>query len=163
MKVLYKIIQYISIKVLSYRYNQLRKKYNIHPTFRFNGKDIFFYGGGKLIIKENTYIGGSSTIQIAENQMVEIGRGCRISHNVRMYTSSSVPDADFSKEVPSKCGKIIINDYVWIGANVFINPGIVIGENSVIGANSVVTKDIEPYSIYGGIPARLIRKKKMNV
>ena len=54
---------------------------------------------------------------------------------------------------------IIIGDYVWIGANVFINGGIEVGENSIIGANSVVTHNVSPNSIVGGVPAKLIRKK----
>ena len=48
---------------------------------------------------------------------------------------------------------------VLIGANVFINPGTTVGENSVVGSNSVVTKNIPPFTIYGGVPAKLIRKK----
>ncbi len=65
------------------------------------------------------------------------------------------------KNIPEKKGDVIINDHVWIGANVFINPGITIGENAVIGSNSVVTKDVDPFSIVGGVPAKLIRMKKL--
>ena len=54
---------------------------------------------------------------------------------------------------------MLIGDGVWIGANAFINPGIRIGSNTVIGANSVVTKNLEANSIYGGVPAKLIRQK----
>ena len=57
-------------------------------------------------------------------------------------------------------GDIIIEGFVWIGANVFINPEVTIGKNSVIGANSVVTKNVIPNAIYGGVPAKLIRMKK---
>lgn len=144
------------------QYQRFREKYNIHETFRFNGNEIIFYGEGRLEIDEGSYIGGLSTIQLNKDQKVIIGKGCSISHNVRMYTSSLIPDYDFKDKInaPIKKGDIVIGDYVWIGANVFINPGINIGENSVIGANSVVTKDIAPYSIYGGVPAKLIRRKR---
>tara|TARA_B110000971_G_scaffold188195_1_gene197812 strand:+ start:402 stop:569 length:168 start_codon:yes stop_codon:yes gene_type:complete len=54
---------------------------------------------------------------------------------------------------------VLIGDGVSIGANAFINPGIRIGSNTVIGANSVVTKNLEANSIYGGVPAKLIRHK----
>lgn len=54
---------------------------------------------------------------------------------------------------------IIIEDDVWIGTRVVILPGVKIGKGSVIGANSLVTKDVEPYSIMGGIPAKYIRKR----
>lgn len=146
------------------RYNNLRQKYNIPNSFRFNGDFIQVYGEGELLIGEDSYIGSLSTVQVSKDCKVIIGSGCSISHNVRMYTSSKSPDFDFSNkdEVPKKKGDIIIGDYVWIGANVFINPGVKIGHNSVIGANSVVTKDAEPFGIYGGVPAKLIRMKKIN-
>lgn len=65
------------------------------------------------------------------------------------------------EKLKNKIGDIIIGDGVWIGANVFINPGVIIRDNSVIGANSVVTKNVEANSIVGGVPARLIRMKKI--
>ena len=52
---------------------------------------------------------------------------------------------------------VIIKDDVWIGANVKILPGVIIGEGSVIAAGAVVTKDVEPYSLYGGVPAKKIK------
>jgi len=55
---------------------------------------------------------------------------------------------------------IYIDDDVWIGANSVITPGVKIGKGVIIGAGSVVTKDVEPYSIMGGVPAKLIRKRK---
>ncbi len=61
-------------------------------------------------------------------------------------------------ELPYKGDTIIGND-VWIGADVTIMPGIKIGDGSIIATKSVITKDIEPYSIVGGNPARLIRKR----
>ncbi len=144
-----------------YIYQSYRDKYQIHPSFRFNGDHILFYGDGKIVAAENSYIGELSTVQAYGNCIISIGKGCCISHNVRMYTQSSDADQDFSVlPLQNKTGDISIGNYVWIGSNVFINPGITIGDNSVIGANSVVAKDIEPNSIVGGVPARLIRYKK---
>ncbi len=65
------------------------------------------------------------------------------------------------EEMPIKQGDVIIKDFVWIGANVVINPGVTIGQNAVIGANSVITRDVDPSSIVGGVPAKLIRMKKL--
>ncbi len=53
----------------------------------------------------------------------------------------------------------IDEDNVWIGANAVVVPGVRIGTGSIIGAGAVVTKDVEPYSIMGGVPAKLIRKR----
>ena len=155
-----KILSWIEYK----RYEQYRKKYDISDDFKFNGKDVIFYGDGIIQISENSYVGSFSTIQAIATRKVVIGKNCSISHNVRIYTSSKLPDFDFSKSksIPIKTGDIIIEDNVWIGANVFINPGVTIGENSVVGANSVVTKNIEAFAIYGGVPAKLIRYKKID-
>jgi acetyltransferase-like isoleucine patch superfamily enzyme len=53
--------------------------------------------------------------------------------------------------------KIMIGNDVWIGANAILLPGITIGDGAVIGAGAVVTKDVPPYAIVGGVPAKLIR------
>ena len=57
-------------------------------------------------------------------------------------------------------GKTIIEDDVWIGARSIILPGRKIGEGSIVAAGSVVTKDVEPFSIVGGNPAKLIKFRK---
>ena len=54
-------------------------------------------------------------------------------------------------------GSVIIDDNVWIGEGAMIMPNVHIGKGSIIAANSVVTKDIPPYSIAAGIPAKVIR------
>lgn len=52
--------------------------------------------------------------------------------------------------------KVVIEDDVWIGANCTITKGVHIGKGSIVGSNSVVTKDVAPYSIVGGVPAKVI-------
>lgn len=59
-------------------------------------------------------------------------------------------------------GDTIVGNDVWIGYESVIMPGIKIGNGAIIGAKSVVTKDVEPYSIVGGNPAKLIRKRFSN-
>ncbi|KIX19865.1 acetyltransferase [Flavobacterium sp. 316] len=145
----------------SQKYKRYRERYKINSDFRFNGLYINFYGEGELICGSNSYIGNFSTIQINKGCKVSIGNNCAISHNVRIYTESYEADQDFN-QIQDKAfykGNVIIGDGVWIGANVLINPNVTIGDNVVIGANSVVTKDLMPFSVYGGVPAKLIRSK----
>jgi acetyltransferase-like isoleucine patch superfamily enzyme len=78
-------------------------------------------------------------------------------------TESSANNGKAINEIPyvtnvlTETSPIIVEDEVWIGANVTILPGVKIGKCSVIGAGSVVTADVEPYSIYAGVPAKKIR------
>lgn len=143
-------------------YESYFRKYRLNRKFRFNGTNILFYGEGEIQVGDHSYIGDYSTIQAFKGFKVKIGISCQISHNVRIYTMTDVADQDFSKPArASKGGDVIISDYVWIGANVFINPGVKLGKNCIVGANSVVTKDVEENAIVGGVPARLIRLKSL--
>lgn len=145
-----------------YRYETFRRNYDISPTFRFNGDDILLYGAGHILLGDESYIGRGSSIQSEAKCLVQIGHHCAISHNVRIYTTTNIVDQDFCSQRIHKSSSVVIEDGVWIGANVFINPGIKIGANSIIGANSVVTHDVPAWSVVGGVPARLIRMKQVS-
>lgn len=156
------IIKLEKIKYM-YIYSVYRDKYKIHNTFKFNGNGIIFYGDGDIVIGENSYIGRNTYLQAAKQKKNCIGKEVSISHFVYIYTTSSIADQDFINK-SKNCFKqknqdVIINDYCWIGAKVFINPGITIGENTVIGANSVITKNLPPHCIAVGIPAKVIKFK----
>lgn len=64
--------------------------------------------------------------------------------------------------IDSSIKQVDIANDVWIGANVIIFPGVKVGNGAVIGAGSVVTKDVDPYTIVAGIPAKMIRKRFEN-
>jgi len=68
---------------------------------------------------------------------------------------------DVTKELGSD-GRVVIEDDTWIGANTLILKNVRIGEGSIIGAGSVVTKDIPPYSIAVGNPAKVIKQRFTN-
>ncbi len=158
---LLRLLRYASHVRWQIEYRYFRKRYSISPAFRFNGRGILLYGEGRIDLGPDSYIGEHSTIQAAPSARVVVGRGCRLSHNVRIYTQTNVADMDFSSvPIEQKVGDVEIGDYCWIGANVFINPGVRIGSNAVVGANAVVTKDIGAWEIWGGTPARLIRRKR---
>ena len=120
--------------------------------------DIYISDGTKLRIgkycriNENVFFQGD----------VIIGNYVMIAPNVTIHSSTHIYDSIENPMVLnglSNNNTVIIEDDVWIGRNVVVLPGIKIGKGSIVGANSVVTKDIEPYSIYGGVPAKLIRKR----
>lgn len=68
-------------------------------------------------------------------------------------------DITDDEKLPENDLPVTIEDGCWIGANVTILKGVTIGHDSVVAAGSVVTKSCEPYSIIGGVPAKLIRKR----
>jgi acetyltransferase-like isoleucine patch superfamily enzyme len=60
---------------------------------------------------------------------------------------------------PENDGVVIIGNDVWIGARAIVNPGVTIGDGAIIGSGSVVTRDVEPYSIVAGSPAKIINHR----
>ncbi|MBU2526459.1 MAG: CatB-related O-acetyltransferase [Bacteroidetes bacterium] len=105
----------------------------------------------------------------------EIGSFCSIANNVKIgggmhpinwvstspvfYEGRDSVKAKFAVHKRDSPKKTIIGHDVWIGQGVFIKQGLIIGTGAVIGMGSTVTKDVEPYSIVAGCPARLIRKR----
>jgi acetyltransferase-like isoleucine patch superfamily enzyme len=68
-------------------------------------------------------------------------------------------DISVAEKLPENDQPVVIEDDVWAGAHVIILKGVTIGHGSIIAAGSVVTKSFPPYSIIGGVPARLIKMR----
>jgi acetyltransferase-like isoleucine patch superfamily enzyme len=109
--------------------------------------------GKRLAINVNTYIDGRG--QITFGDYVMIGPNCVIASCGHGINDTLIP----MYLQPVHYGEITIEDDVWIGGNVTIVPGVRIGHGSVVAAGSVVTSNLEPLGIYGGIPAKLIKKR----
>lgn len=149
------------LEVLSWRYSvaQMRSRYDVSPEFLFvMGSRIS--GEGRITLGSGSYINAYANLRASAATTIAIGRGCRIGSNVRIYTSSIRPDCDLSiQPLAYETGDVTIEDWVWVGANVYIGPGVTIGDNAVVGANSVVTRDVEPFEIVAGAPLRHLRYK----
>ena len=122
--------------------------------------------------ESNIYIGGAESISIGRHchinenvfiQGAEIGNYVLIAPNVSIL-SGTHNYSDVTTPIVMQGSTTglnsIIGDDVWIGRNVVIMPSVKIGDGSIIGAGAVVTKDVEPYSIVGGVPAIVIKKRK---
>ncbi len=115
----------------------------------------------KLILGKNSHINaftviftGTHGITIGENVM--IAPHCCLIEGSHEYRNVEIPmmwAGNFSD------GAIIIEDDVWIGANCTILHNVTIGKGAVIGAGSVVNRNVEPYSIMAGVPARKIKSR----
>lgn len=86
---------------------------------------------------------------------------CRANHPTRSVSSypSDLAKADDPNGHLLAGGPTVIGNDVWIGLRAIIMPGITIGDGAVVGAGSVVTKDVAPYAIVGGNPAKFIRSR----
>jgi acetyltransferase-like isoleucine patch superfamily enzyme len=136
----------------------------IADNFRCEDNIVISPRGGEISIGPNCFIGHNSFLQAFRGTKIEIGKNVLIASGTNIIASnhnfSSINEP--IKTQDEKGIGIIIEDDVWIGANVTILDGIKIGKGSVIAAGSVVTKNIEPYSIAGGIPARQIKSRLIN-
>lgn len=94
-------------------------------------------------------------------ELIEIGNGVAITTGVMILCHqrdlSEYRPGMYAMHCPFKVGKVVIKDGAHIGIGAIIMPGVTIGEGAVIGAGAVVTKDIPPYSLAIGIPARVIK------
>ena len=102
---------------------------------------VFYCTKAALTIGRNVIFGPKPTIITGDHRIDVIGS--YIVDNIEHLPENDLP--------------VVIEDDVWIGANVTILKGVTIGRGSVVAAGAVVTKSCEPYSIIGGVPAKLIQ------
>jgi acetyltransferase-like isoleucine patch superfamily enzyme len=128
---------------------------HVDPTFLAGGKSSI---SADLVAGSFSYVGPdcmiSSGVELGSYTM--IGPRVMILGNDHIHNVVGKP-VIFSGRPEFK--KTIIGSDVWIGAGCIIICGVKIGDGAIIGAGSVVTKDIAPYSIMGGVPAKLIRQR----
>lgn len=117
-------------------------------------------GGARIIDPWNLTLGALSSIDseccIRCRGTVRIGERCCISRGVDILSGSHDINSTRFEMITSP---VIVNNNVWIATKSIVNKGITIGEGSVIAAGSVVVKNVEPWSVIGGNPAKFIKKR----
>ncbi len=154
---------------------KIGKDTSIHWLARFNlpsgieigkntiiGNDAFLDGrffrtwnhtGSKLAVYVSDFIN-------PKYRPLRIGNNVSIAGEVRIFTMEhDIDSPDFTE----KAGEVVIDDYVVIGTRVTILPGVRIGKGAVIASGAVVTKDVEPFTVVGGVPAKFIRNREKDV
>lgn len=184
-----KIINYILFKIKGVDIDfisQLNRNVVLSQAFtsvQIRNSKIHLFALGNQCFIENTYIygdveledyvsiSGPGTVIHAECGKIKIGRFTSIGQNVSIQEfnhNMARPSTyamnyhffthNFGDDVVSK-GDIIIGEDVWIGSNVSILSGVKIGRGAVVAAGTVVCKDVPPYSVVGGVPAKLLRMR----
>jgi len=132
---------------------KIGKKTKVHPT-------VLMRESERILIGDNCLINHNNVLQAGKkNAQINIGDYVHTGPNVMMFAYNHVYD---DPDIPSKnqCyveADIVINDDVWIGAGSIVLAGVTIGKGAVVGAGSVVNKDVSPYTVVGGIPAKLLK------
>tara|TARA_Y100000589_G_scaffold278859_1_gene274524 strand:- start:32 stop:631 length:600 start_codon:yes stop_codon:yes gene_type:complete len=164
-------------------------KLRLKETF----KNIRFESGiriefpSNVLLKSNSYFGLNCKIYASELSKVHIGFNASFNANVmvnargkgNIFIGNNVligPNVVLrscnhsfkSTKMPIISqgmteGEIIVGNDVWIGSNAVILPNCVIGDGAIIGAGAVVTSDIESHTIVGGVPARFIKKRELEL
>ena len=120
-------------------------------------EDIYIGNGRNISIGEHCHINEKVFIQGAKiGSHVMIAPNVSILNSTHNFGDTNIPmimQGELKNQNPT------IEDDVWIGRNAVIMPNVKIGKGSIVGAGAVVTKNVEPFSIVGGVPAKLIKKR----
>lgn len=128
---------------------------------------------GKVIIGREVSIGQGTYINSGEVSAATIGKFCSIAYNVLIGPTEHKPDnwttspyeavaAGFTADSTTKnIPPPVIEDKVWIGANVIVLRGVRICTGAIVAAGAVVTRDIPANQIWGGVPAKFLRERRI--
>lgn len=112
------------------------------------GRDVYI--GEELIVVE----------ELEDHWNVEIGDRASLAPRVTIVTSSHPNFSRIRPSVPTPRGKVVVEADAWVGTGAILLPNVRVGKGAVVGAGAVVTKDVAPYSIVVGIPAKVVGQVK---
>jgi acetyltransferase-like isoleucine patch superfamily enzyme len=165
------LFRWLNAKIKLRRCSQVGRMVTVRGNLRVEGKGAILIGdrvkiwshisvtqisvgdNATLIIGDNTFINTGVIISV-RNQVV-IGKNCEIAPQV------IIMDSDFhgieNRDKPQKPAPVTIEDNVWLATRCTILKGVTIGKGAVVAAGAVVTNDVPPYTLVGGVPAKIIR------
>lgn len=164
------VVSYETIMVLLFalpRYQILNrlKSFFLKLNGAVIGKRVVFYPRVWIAPGRNLVVGDdvdfALDVLVDASGGVQIGDRTLIGHGTKIISTNHIIPPDrgsiFSAGYDKK--QIVIGTDVWIGANVLVLAGRTVGDGAVIAAGSIVTKDVEPYTVVGGNPAKLLRRR----
>lgn len=143
------------------------RKFMLKYFFQMNiCEDVLLYGGFEIRSPWNVYLGrgtiiGHAAILDGRNGII-IGKNVNLSTGVWIWTEQhDLQDPDFADN--DKGGTVVIDDRAWISSRTTILPKVHVGEGAVLAAGAVAVKDLDPFTVYGGIPAKKIKGRNTNL
>lgn len=114
-----------------------------------------------LVIYQPESVRLGNRVDVGENVIIRGGGGVSVGNDVLIAAGASIVSQGHPI-VPPRWGRnlskpITIGNEVWIGAHAVVLPGVTIGDGAVVGAGAVVSRDVAPYTVVAGVPARVIR------
>lgn len=153
------LIEPFRVYLFSFKWKKSNKHNNTYPGNRFDANKVFV--GNNSYGKLNVY-----AYNDVESGKLYIGNYCSIARTAIFLTSGNHSYTGFStfpfekivfhENYNGSKGDIVVKDDVWIGENSIILSGVTIGQGAIVAAGAVVAGDIPPYSIVGGVPAKVI-------
>lgn len=96
---------------------------------------------------------------VMQHATIRVGNRVRLAPNARIHAAGHDPD---DPQLADSAEPICIEDDAWIGASAIVLPGVIIGRGAIVAAGSVVTRNVDPWTIVAGAPARTIRRRNVN-
>lgn len=174
MKKLIRVISYFCYYIIARNLPSSAVPYNLGAKYlrRLFVKGMTDKCGKNVNIEHGAFLASGKGIEIGNNS--GIGLNCRVAGplsigddvmmapGVMIFTQNH-ETSDLSipmrlQTAPKK--KVTIGNDVWIGANAIILPGVTVGDGAIIAAGAIVTKDVSPYAVVGGNPAKFIKSRK---
>lgn len=155
----------------------IREKLSFGVLFCNKQKSLLNVGHNATLDIKNFRVGNGCRISVGPNAILKVGKNVFINENTRIMASKKIEIGDnttiswnvniidsdrhniYYNDVQQETTKeIIIKNNVWIGFNSSILKGVTLGEGAIIASNSVVTKDVPPYTLVAGVPAKVIKE-----
>lgn len=147
-------------------YHKLKKKAAkfLASFLPSNGLRVRSYRLASYEVGDDVYLGERVIIidRLEDRGNIQIGDRASISSGVILVSSSSPNRSRIVPYVKNVYGKVTIGCDAWLGAGAIILPNVSIGEGAVVGAGAVVTKDVAPFTIVAGVPAKKIGELDLN-
>lgn len=160
-----KFVFYLKKLAIRYYWKRTNTHNNTYLGSISNIAAIKFIRNNGIIVGNSTYGRINVNYTGAEDEKLIIGSNCSISGNCNFLLGgghdykrlSTFPLFGYEDVKATTKGKIVVEDDVWIGDGAWILSGLTLGKGSIIATGSIVTKDVPPYAIVGGNPARILK------